>query len=381
VPRRVSLRPLVSFARAGGLALGLLVGGAARAEDAPRQVVVVDVDPAASAIDAARLRAAIGSDLSADAVAPDDARAAQARGTIHVALGGENRALVVSYLARPETITRTVEVPADPRAIERAAVILAGNLARNEESQLAADLRAQHASPAAATSAGAPPDRATSGAYGAGWDEQRVAEDRLQRTLNYLADRERNGRVAIASACLGLGAAAIGASAYLSTWESSNNPGWPALGTLGVALVIGGGLGFLSDHPLGSLADYHREGAGMVRTEQLWAHFARRERTRRTVGGVLMLALGGLGFGTAVWDYAATTPGANHDWANAIGALATIEVVAGVYELATDGPVESGLREYERSTGKMLYEDAAVLGHLRLGAVRGGATAGFGATF
>src|SRR5579859_973640 len=143
VPRSASLRPLASLAWSGTLALGLLVAGAARAEGAPRQVVVVDVDAAASAIDAASLRAAIAKDLNADAVAPDDARAAQARGTIQVTLGGDHRALVVSYLARPEAITRTVEVPADPPAIERAAVILAGNLARSEGSQIAADLRAQ----------------------------------------------------------------------------------------------------------------------------------------------------------------------------------------------------------------------------------------------
>jgi hypothetical protein len=386
VPRSVSvsLRPLAALARSGTLALGLLVAGAARADGAPRQVVVVDVDAAASAIDAASLRAAIASDLNADAVALDDPRAAQARGTIRVALGGDHRALVVSYLARPEAIC-TVEVPADPRAIERAAVILAGNLARSEGSQLAADLRGQRA---AAVPAGA---QATPGAnvalLGNDGDDpehaaaQRIEADRLQRTLDYLAEREKSSRLAFAWTSLGLGAAEIGAGAYLSTQHPIDTWSWALLSTIGAGLVIGGGLTFLEDSPFERLAAYDRAGGGMQRTEETWARWARGQQTRRRVGGVLLLAVGALGLGFSVWEYATTQSDTSHLSTDYLAIISSIDFIAGGYVLATDSPFEAALHEYERTTGKVLFQDAGALGHLRLGLVPGGASAGFGGTF
>jgi hypothetical protein len=381
VPRRAHLRPLVSLAVAG-VALGLPLSRTARADGTTRQVVVVDVDPAASAIDAARLRAAIGSDLDSDAVAPDDARAAQARGTLHVALGGDNRALVVSYVARPEAITRTVEVPADPSAIERAAVILAGNLARNEGSQLAAELRAQHASagvPAAPPPSAQPGPGATSGLYGDGWDEQREGA-RLQRTLDYLAERDKNSRVAFAWTALGVGAAELGAGVYLSTQHPNDSGSWWLLALMGGGLVIGGGLTFLEDSPFERLAAYDREGGGMQRTEETWARWAHGQQTSRRVAGIIALAGGALSAGYSVWQYASTPSSASHAPADFIAVMSTVDILLGAYVLATDSPLEAALHEYERTSGKVLFQDGA-LGHLRLGLVPGGATAGYGARF
>jgi hypothetical protein len=385
VPRSISLRSLASWARSGTLALGLLAAGAAHAEGAPRQVVVVDVDAAASAIDAASLRAAIARDLNADAVAPDDARAAQARGTIQVTLGGDHRALVVSYLARPEAITRTVEVPADPPAIERAAVILAGNLARSEESQIAADLRAQR-------SAALPADaQATPGAnvapVGPGRDDaeraaaQRVEADRLQRTLDYLAEREKSTRLAFAWTSLGVGAAEVGTGVYISTQHPSDGWSWYLPGSIGVALIIGGALTFLEDSPFERLAAYDRAGGGTQRTEETWARWAHGQQTRRTVAGILALAAGTLGIGYAVWQYASTPSDTSHVGTDFVAVISTIDVLVGAYTLATDSPFEAALHEYERSTGKVLFQEAGALGHLRLGFVPGGASAGFGGRF
>jgi hypothetical protein len=375
VPRRISLRPLASLTRMGVLALGLTVAGTARAESAPREVVVVEIDAASSSgIDAAALRAAIGSDLDADAIAPDDARAAQARGTIRVALGGDNRSLVVSYLAKPEAITRTLEVPADPRAAERAAVILAGNLARSEGSQLAADLRAQHASAAAPPPASAQPGADASGA-------QRVEAERLQRTLDYLAERDKSSRLAVAWTALGLGAAEVGAGVYISTQHPSDGWSWYLPSSIGAALLIGGGLTFLEDSPFERLAAYDRAGGGMQRTEETWARWARGQQTRRRVGGILMLAVGALGLGFSVWGYASTPSYTSHVGTDYLVVISSIDLLLGGFVLATDSPFEAALHEYERSTGKVLFQDASALGHLRLGFVPGGMSAGFGGAF
>jgi hypothetical protein len=358
----------------GALALGLLVAGAARAEGAPRQVVVVDVDPAASTIDAARLRAAIANDLSADAVAPDDARAAQARGTIHVGLGDGNRALVVSYLTRPEAITRTVEVPADPGAIERAAVILAGNLARSEGSQLAADLRAQHASASAAPPAPAQPGPDANVA-------ERIEAERLQRTLDYLGERDKSSRLAIAWTALGLGAAELGTGVYLSTQHPSDSWSWSVPAIIGGGFMLGGFLTFFEDSPFERLAAYDRAGGGLQRTEETWARWARAQQARRVVGGVLALAIGTFGAGLAMWEYASDPPNTPHASTDFLAVVSSIDIVLGAYVLATDSPFEAALHEYERTTGKVLFQDAGVLGHLRLGFVPGGASAGFGGAF
>jgi hypothetical protein len=385
VPRSFSPCPLASLARTGTLALGLLVAGAARADGAPRQVVVVDVDAAASAIDAASLRAAIAKDLNADAVAPDDARAAQARGTIHVALGGDHRALVVSYLARPEAVTRTVEVPADPPAIERAAVILASNLARSEGSQIAADLRAQRAAALPADAQATP--GANAAPVGPGRDDaeraavQRVEADRLQRTLDYLAEREKGSRLAFAWTALGVGAAEIGAGAYISTLHPTDGWSWYVPSAIGAALVIGGGLTFLEDSPFERLAAYDRAGGGMERTEETWARWAHGQQTRRRVGGILLVAVGSLCLGLSVWDYASNLSSTSHFSTDYLAVVSTIDILLGAYVLATDSPFEAALHEYERTSGKVLFQDAGALGHLRLGFVPGGASAGFRGTF
>ena len=78
--------------RACALVLALALPAAtasssARADSAlTTATVVVDVAPDAVEMDAPRLRAAIGKELGATAVAPDDPLAASARGTITVAI-------------------------------------------------------------------------------------------------------------------------------------------------------------------------------------------------------------------------------------------------------------------------------------------------------
>ena len=62
--------------------------------------------------------------------------------------------------------------------------------------------------------------------------------------------------------------------------------------------------------------------------------------------------------------------------------LSTIHGFLAIYELKTDGPLESGLRAYELSTGRSAKpKEESVLEHLRVSFVQGGAVAGFGASF
>jgi hypothetical protein len=376
-----------AFTHAAGtiLVLGFLLPLPARAADAPRPVVVVELDDSATAVDAAKLRTAIGKDLESDAVAPDDPRARQARGTIRVALDRDAHKLAVSYLARQVPLTRTVDLPQDPGAIERAAVILAGNLARDEASELAASLRAQR--PAAGAAAEAPKAaEPLPPSHAEGWDQatpepaDRLEADRLQRTLDYLAEREHRTRLALAWTALAVGAAGIGAEAYLFSQPTGNRWPLPVTGSISVGFFLGGFFTFFEQTPFETLAAYKREGGPVGVTEETWARWASSEHRRRLVGGVVGLVASGAGVALAVWDYAGGFS-SDHTTGDFIAALSAVEILISAYVLTTDGPVESALHTYERSTGKVLSLDAASLGHLRLGVVPGGATAGFAARF
>jgi hypothetical protein len=385
------LRRVLASACLLGFTLGFAPFARAQGADspAPQDMLVVEVDESAPAVDPVALRAALRRDLHVEAVPPGDPRAAQARGAVHVAYDG--RTLVVSYRARPEVLTRRIEVPPNAAAVERAAVILAGNLARDEGSELAANLRAQHpgtagADAAANSEAPAPPvpSRATrertNAARSTGESDASgpTEVERLQRTLDYLADQDHRTKLALAWSFLGVGAAATGGGAVVLNANNSNTAGL-VLAIGGGGLVLSGALTFFASSPFDTLADYNREHASAEWTEATWERLAHSEHSRRRLGGVLALVSAGISAGLATYGIASSPSSATGygDW---VALFAGLEAVTGVYLLVTDGPVESALHSYEGTAGKVLWKDGA-LGHLRVGMVPGGATAGFGATF
>jgi hypothetical protein len=113
----------------------------ARADEAPaRDLLVVEVAPDATELDAKKLRDAIGAELGADTVAPDDARAKAATGAIAVSVDHDARQLVVTYRGGAAPLRR-IDLPSDRAGVEQEAVLLAGNLARDEAGDLVTELR------------------------------------------------------------------------------------------------------------------------------------------------------------------------------------------------------------------------------------------------
>ncbi len=101
-------------------------------------LVVLEI--AAGPLDRDRVRAEIARELGAEVVAPEDPRAAAAAGTLGVV--AKAGSLTVSYRASARApLVRTVPLPADARQAESVAVLLAGNLARDEAAELVAALR------------------------------------------------------------------------------------------------------------------------------------------------------------------------------------------------------------------------------------------------
>jgi len=336
----------------------------ALAQPPPRAVIVVEVDAAATEIDAATLRKSIGDELAMDAVAPDDPRAASARGTIHVAIDRATKKLVVSYRARSAPIVRDVALPDDAAGAVRAAVVLAGNLARDEASDLADELRKRAQKPA-------PPKAAPTS----------NDEARLRAVLAYNAEEARGGRRALGWSLFAAGVVSAGAGVWATTHESREWGSW--LQTHG-ALFVGLGV-----YALTSTSDrealWLSRDDGVEAIEARWAKLAEEEhRMRRVLSTWLVIASGvGLAVG-AVETYLSTTSSAS-DWEKTIGPLTVLTAGAGLaigaYGLATDGPTESALRTYERSIGRKAWSMEAMAGGLRLSMVPGGAVVGVGGAF
>ena len=285
--------------RAGALALALALPMAfaprARAEDAggavAATIVVVDVDPGATEIDLAGLRETIGKELGATAVAPDDALAAQARGTIALSIDAARHALVVSYREHAATITRSIDLPGDPAATARAAVLLAGNLARDEAGELVAALRKEKP-PADAASATGP-------ASVEPVDDETGKLARLGATLEFHAHNGHSLRLAIEWTMLLAGIATEGVGLGLAL-EGHSDAG---------QLLLQGGLGltlssvFVAPGHFEELTQYYAHARATGPTpelaredvEQAWLRVARKEHWNRKFLGWTETVLGGAG--------------------------------------------------------------------------------------
>jgi hypothetical protein len=119
------------------LSASLSFSSVGRAEEPVSDVVTVDVS--AAGVDPARMRDAVGRELTRSAVPPEDPRAGAEKLTI--AADPRAKTLTVSFRSSGRVVTRTVPLPVSASAIESAAVILAGNLARDQAGEILAARR------------------------------------------------------------------------------------------------------------------------------------------------------------------------------------------------------------------------------------------------
>jgi hypothetical protein len=377
------------------LALAMPVATAsssARADSAlTTATVVVDVAPDAAEMDAPRLRAAIGKELGATAVAPDDPLARGAPGTITVAIDRASHALVVSYRHDGTPITRSIDLPGDPAAVERAAVLLAGNLARNEAADLVASLRKS------GPSSQAPAEPNSSSSVD---DEDLGKLDRLGAVLDAHARDARGLRLGIQWAMIGAGLAAEGVGLGLTVGGHSES---------GLILVEGGETLYLANTLVApgafdGLARYYARSrsAGLPPdvtredVEQAWLRASRREHANRKLFGWVAIILGGAE--AALWS-AVIVSQLDSPRPSGSGVLVSsvrpsflpiyeamlasqVAVVGmGIALVATDGPVESALRAYEASVGYPIAPGALRELGPRFALTPGGAIAGVGGRF
>jgi hypothetical protein len=357
----------------------------------PQRVVVVDVPAGEPSIDAAKLRADVASELGVRAVASDDPAAAEASGVVRVSVDHTGHALVVEYRGQTEPITRSVELPATPEATERAAVLLAGNLARDEAGELAASMRAKPA-PAAAPTPPPPSPAAVRAAQQAA--EERRELDALGGALG--EDVRRSASKSTASDIaygVGLGAmgASVGWNVYALAAKASPDPAWYLIQAGEISIVssflLRGG-NFAEIHDL-----YESERAqglppALVRddVEQAWLRAANNEHSNRKLYGWLELGLSSLllAGSTIALTYYANQPLSSQPslgpWVG-FTAVAAADFAIGIDMVVTDGPVESALHEYEATAGRSV-KPARTMGLAPVVApANGGGWVGIGGTF
>jgi hypothetical protein len=213
-------------------------------------------------------------------------------------------------------------------------------------------------------------------------DEERVAAARLQSTLDYYADAVRHTRTVGGVTILALGGALTGTGVYMM----AANQGLATPGLLNVlvggSFLLGGGIGLLVTSKYEELSDASHRGVDAVSVEQAWAHAAASEHSQRRLGGILAVIGGSVCFGVGALTlidrhlWGATTD-ANVNLGEIYLAEGTLDILLGAFGLATEGPLESGLHTYQRSTGRASGMADALLQHVQAAPVAGGARAGF----
>ena len=370
-----------NIARAGASAVTvatLVLTHAARADEAA--VVVVDVKAAASALDGVKVLQMIAKELHGDVVVPGDPRAASARGTISIDIDRAHAQLSVSYVTREQPIERRLPLTGDAEAQRDAVVSIAGNLARDEASELVAELRRPKAKAKPVTSLDSRSDTEEARELAKREAEQETA--RMQATLEYYASNDRSSRHGTGAALMAVSVGVIGASIYIGS-KAHDELTWVAVGAASASVTGAAVITFFSTTRLEDLSAYGRQPGARPYLAREWKNAANQEHASRKTAVVVLLAAAALPIGLGVASLADTREGnyryAYGSWLMATGA---IEIVSAGYMASTEGPVESALHAYQRSTGqRALHSVRAFHPNIGFAAAPGGVFGNFSMVF
>jgi len=320
----------------------------------PARVIVVDC--ICDALDAVALRDSIAKELNATVVAPDDPRAPKAEGRLTIEAKEIGGPMTVRYQSLGAQVARTVMLPMNPQNAQRAAVFMAGNLARDEARDVLSGMPKPNAAPAATTKTTA--DNETR-------EDAKPAEAKLEyaRVQQLLDDYQRDGRKARAVRTITssiYAAAAIPVGVYLVT---TSEPGDTRRG-VGSFLTITGAYEVVFAVAFQFGSDPHeqlkrdldaeaRKGASpaelLEKAERDWKRFARQARSDRHWRAGLLFVLSAVSLGGAA--YLGST---RDDSARLVGVgLATgyIGFSIGVEAALGETPIETSFRTYQAMKG------------------------------
>jgi hypothetical protein len=361
-----------------------ILPAAALARDPPRRTIVVDVVDDSAEFDAEAARADIARELAADVVKPRDRRAADATEKIRIVVSDAEHMLRVAYEGDSGSNERTIDLPPDRVLAERAAVILASNLARDEASQLAADLKREK--PAPPTTDPSPTKEDVDP------DDEEAA--RLGKALAVEAQRARGWNSAADWVLgAGFGAGAAGAAMTflgLTGQTTSADLVWVLYGTSVAFLPLSGLLrqgdfDELSVRFATERANGSSSGAIVEDVERIWQWRARNERNRRKVAGWLGVIAGGGLVVAGSWFYFQSTQTPETSFFSpafiAFGAAGLLDLAAGIAFVALPSPMESAWRSYKGPASSVGAPGSATLTPFLGPVATGGAVVGMSGQF
>ena len=328
-------------------------------------------------LDPAHVRAAVGRELGAATIAPDDPRAGSAAGVITLETNTADGSLVVRFQKHASPVQRSTRLPEDPARAETTAVYLAGNLARDDAKALLDAL-----TPPAAKAAKIAADAETA------HDDEDLRILRLTLDSKSEEEKTRTRSLFAGGIVLGVGALTGGvALEFRGANDFTKGTGALLTGagiwTLAVAIdsVIIGGPSFpavaekltAATHEGGSSTE------ALARVDHDWAIEANRAHKQRIIEVVLCMiaAAAGVTLGTVFANQ--SSEARRPDAGFAFGAAAVAAGV-GVYTLASKSTTEA---EYDAWRKVRAAPDRAARLEPRFGLspLKGGAAATFGFSF
>lgn len=341
------------------------------AADPTGAVIVVEVEGDIEDRDA--LRNAIGAELHATAVGADDPRATSARGTLTIEARGADKRVSATYRSLGAPVSRTVDLPDDPTRARNVAVLLAGNVARQEADELLGRMKA--------------PQPAVVAAVPQASDAADLA--RLRAMLRDFASDHRRGRIVQGLSFLGMGALELG----IGAWHLSEGGAYRERAGLGFVVwgTIDGLFGVLDlagasryEDLTDALEKDVRAGVApekaLARGEERWARAADEAKRARRLGGGLGAAFGalGLGLGLARPVILSESTREREDSSVAISMVAVggVSLVVGITQLVIPSGIEQSWDVYQRMKAPPAFRPS-----VGFTPTPGGATIGMGFTF
>jgi hypothetical protein len=337
----------------------------ARAAEENQEIVVVQVDASAASLDAEKLRAALAEELGAIAVSPQDPRAVGAKGTLTIEASPGKHAMRITYVARATPTVRSVVLPDDPDAARREAVLVAGNLARDEGAELARELREK-------SKKTEPPSVTGNGAF-------RPSRVDVAEVLEYYVRQEQAYKRALLISGLGVGV--VSSAVGFAVWSQDDKKTGNALVGFGVGAAAYAGIlyALAPESPYEALSTRAR--SLQLELDDAWGQATETERRERRSGAIVSFVVSGLAAGVGSWALLDDKTWGVGRVQNGIGllVLGAVAGISGVFLATTDGPIESGFRVFEKTTGRHPPQAARL--RLDVAPVAGGALAGIGGVF
>ena len=309
-------------------------------------VVVVDVG--GDRLDPAHTRSLVGKELAVEAVAADDPRAAQA--TSRIEIESKDGKLTVRYRKVDEPIERSIPVATDPGRAEIDAAYLAGNLARDEASEL---------TPPSAAPPAPPPSKPYASA-----DDHRYAQ--MRAYVNSLSDDARSTSLRSGALLTSAGVLLTVPGIYVTAKGDLDEPSEGGLAiasfvTGGLFIVLGVTAMVVKNDPYEPLAKSVREqdakkassDDALAAVETTWKEQIASEQSARRTSAILSFVLGGLalgGGGILLATGEASSPG----WMTYVAATGAVNILGGVASLIVEGPMERAHRQWENVSNASL---------------------------